>query len=574
MHPRDATENTASDLTANAAPESSSLLNEAKFRPLSRAQEESLLQLFWEGYHCLMPIVDESEFRKHYASLWEPSESRRNQRKQSALVDIILALSLQYGYPFIPRQAAHPADRDAVFGDAAVAGRWYYRRSSSLLTADLESPSITTVQCYLFTAAYLCCASFQNMVYIVTAQALQTAQALGLHLEPPSNMPADQKEIRKRTWWQVLVQEAKVSIKVGRPFMVDWGQVAVPMPMDDALTASYNAASLGVYSPSVDVTWLSYSLYNQKLTLATVEVYDALFEQFGQVMQHDNLTSPYTDPHALETCAKALTDKISTLWLWAENVPEQLKLRRRSGGVPYSTDRSALELDMLAPVWLQRQRVCLELTYHYTVLNLTRPFISFYSHSNVYTPLTERQANLSVNHAISYTFIMHQTITESDLMNGWSEFFVGQWNSALTIIGFILAYPIHPSSPPARTALEKAIAVFDMFGEHFAVSADAARITRALMSKADSLAGGNLGNILPSLSTQAADDDEQHLAAQTAKMHPLPNDLAWLDPNAQIDTSFFDKEVMDWALSIDSYNSFDNFFDSSNPADPWQFGQT
>lgn len=61
-------------------------------RFLSRVQEESVIRLFWEGYHCLLPVVDEVNFRTHYASLWEP---RRPHRAHSPLVDVILALCLQ-----------------------------------------------------------------------------------------------------------------------------------------------------------------------------------------------------------------------------------------------------------------------------------------------------------------------------------------------------------------------------------------------------------------------------------------------------------------------------------------------
>ena len=548
--------------------------------PLSRAQEESILNLFWEGYHCMFPIVDEADFRNHYASLWEPPT--RKQRKQSALVDIILSLCLQYGYAFIPRSAAHPADRDAVFGDAAVAGRWYYRRSQSILTADLESPSITTVQCYIFINSYLCCASFQNMCQIITAQALRTAQVLGLHLEPPADMPLGQRELRKRIWWQVLTNEAKISTKLGRPYLVDWSQVTVSLPLDDAVTASYNNASLGQYSPSSDVSWLSFSLYNHKLFICMTSVHDALYDAFGQVVQQNSTssTSVYQDPQALESVAKLLSNKLSTMWSWAEKLPEQLKLKRRSGGEPYSTDRSPVDLDMLAPVWLQRQRVCLELMYHSQIVNLTRPFISFYSHPRACTPMTERQANLCVSHAIAYTLIMHQVTTDSDIMGGWSEFFYQQWNSAITIVGFILAHPIHPTTPRARSALEKALAVFDVLSTNFAVCSDAARITRDLVGKADLIAGGAPSQPSTTITAPAAatigsgSTDEMMVAPDATSVPSGDGSLAWLDPSLQNNVNYFNQEVMDWALSIDAYNSFDNFFDASNPVDPWLFGQT
>jgi hypothetical protein len=288
----------------------------------------------------------------------------------------------------------------------------------------------------------------------------------------------------------------------------------------------------------------------------------------------------YQDPKALDTVAKVLSDKLSTMWNWVERLPEELKLKRRSGGESYSTDRSPIDLDMLAPIWLQRQRVCLELMYHTLIVNLTRPFISFYSHPSACTPMTERLANLCVSHAIAYTLIMHQITTDSDIMGGWSEFFYQQWNSAITIVGFILAHPIHPATPRARSALEKALSVFDVLSTDFAVCSDAARITRDLVAKADQIAGGPptqpAATAVPSATTGSGGSGMEglSLAPDATSVPGGDGSLAWLDPSLQNNVNYFNQEVMDWALSIDAYNSFDNFFDTSNPADPWLFGQT
>ncbi|KAH7166457.1 fungal-specific transcription factor domain-containing protein [Dactylonectria macrodidyma] len=484
-------------------------------RFMSRSQEESLLRLFWEGYHCIAPVIDEVEFRKHYASLWEPS---RACRKPSPLVDIILALCLQYGYAYIPQAVATSTEGEASLDDATIAGRWYYRRSQSLLMADLESPSISTVQSYIFASMYLCCASFQNMSHIITAQAIRTAQVLGLHVEPPADMPHGERELRKRIWWAVWMSDTKISYKLGRPFLVDRAQVTATMFSDDIEAASYNGATLGSYGPNV--TWLSYAIHNHRLFHTMMDIYDPLWGRFGEVISQNGLSCVYTDPDAVETCAKLLATKLPAIKSWVDNVPVELKMQRRGGGEPYSTGCLAVEIEALAPTWLQRQRVCLELTYHNVVINLTRPFITFYSHPGTYTPVAERHATTCVDHAVSFTLIMHQIVTESDLMSGWSEYFSVQWNAAITLVGFVLAYPIHQATLKARNALDKAVAVFDVFGANFAATA--------------------WGN------TDGSNDG-----------------LAWLDPSQQDGFGQF----MDWALSVDSFNSFERFFNPGNPAD-------
>jgi hypothetical protein len=552
---------------------------------MSRTQEEYWMSLFWEGYHCFMPVVDETELRRHYASLWEPGKPYR---RPSPLVDIILALCLQYGYTFIPRDASKSSDRDASFDDATIAGRWYYRRSQALLTADLESPSITTVQCYIFTTTYLCCASFQNMCHVVNTQCVRMAQILGLHLEPPADLPRGERELRKRIWWAIWFLDSKISSKLGRPFAVDPRQTTVSWPSDDMETATYNGALLGSHGPSV--TWLTYFLQMNRLNHTMADIHDALYNKFGEIMASKGLTSPYKDPRVLETCAEFLAVRIQAMRAWVDQVPQGLKTRRRGGGEPFSNDRSALEVESMAPTWIQRQRACLELIYYAVMTNLTRPFITFYSNSSTYTPIAERHAASCVSYAISHTHIMHQLVTETDLMGGWSEFFLWQWNAAITIAGFIMAYPIHPSTPGARRALDKAIAVFDKFGADFAVSASAAAIARDLVAKADLLTGR--------LRNEITSGPASVTAGSPATNAPTPNatgnvslgvagpgmgdgsgmdaggmdSLAWLDPSQQNDPTYF-SEFMDWAVSVDSFNSFERFFDANNPVDPWAFAQ-
>ncbi|KJR89030.1 fungal specific transcription factor domain protein [Sporothrix schenckii 1099-18] len=520
---------------------------------MSRLQEEAVLRLFWEGYHCLVPIVDETQFRTHYASLWE---SRSTQRAQSALVDIILAINLQFGYAYMPPAILGVAEagRDVLPDDATSAGRAYYRRAQSLLFDELESPSIATVQCCIFATYYLCCASFQNTAHVVLAQAVRTAQILGLHTEPSADLPYAEEELRKRVWWTVWMTDTKISSKLGRPCLIDRALVTVSLFSDGRDAATANDATLGFHD---NVTWLTYALQNLRLFQTLLDVFDPLWEQFGRAIHRKDLSCIYTDPDTVEGCAVTLAQMLPAMKTWADNVPSGLKMRRRGGGEPYSTSCLAVEIDTLVPTWLQRQRVCLELTYHHAVFNLTRPFITFFTHPGTYTPVAERLATTSVDHAVSFALIMHQFITEADVMSCWSEYFAMQWNATITLVGFILAYPIHQATQKARRAVDKALVVLDTFGAHFAISNDAAAITRDLVTKADLLAGHSGSAVSPALNTTPLlPGAAQDILPAESGINSAGNDLSWLDPSQQDGFSQF----MDWALSVDAYNSFERFF--------------
>ena len=61
---------------------------------LTPIQEEYFLDLFWQSYHSSLLVLNEVEFKEHWRSLFA---TPGRPRALSALVDIVIALSMQYG---------------------------------------------------------------------------------------------------------------------------------------------------------------------------------------------------------------------------------------------------------------------------------------------------------------------------------------------------------------------------------------------------------------------------------------------------------------------------------------------
>ena len=523
---------------------------------LTGIQEDYFLSLFWQSYHCTLQIVDEVEFKEHYRSLWTTPGSPR---KPSALVDIILAICMQYGVAFAPRNGLteeRPVDVDD--NDATIAGRWLYRRSQTLLLGDLESPSIMTLQYYIFSVYYLCVASFQNMAHTILAVAVRTAHILGLHLEPPEALPRKERELRKRIWWTLYTLESKTCMKLGRPWSAQLSHSTCSLPSDDyelALLSASNFASFGE-----NVTWLSYSLQNTKLCLAARDVYNAFYDKCADVLGENDMKTIYHDSQAMETCAQSLLSGMQYLQAWLRELPDGLKTKRKGSGEPFSTDKSPLALELFAPMWLQRQRLLLELLYHNLAMNLYRPFISFSRSFSASTPVAEKHAISCVHHAISLTHIMHQVLTETDMLSGWHEAFQWQWNAALSLVGFILAYPLTAPAATAHEAIDRAISVFEQFGNNFAVASSAANVTRDLTAKAHFLTH-RLQNSPPTSPTLTAPNDMKSTQISFDNVNMLPNYLN----NDEIASSFDEATLamiqdpvanpFDLAFSVDSFGS-------------------
>jgi hypothetical protein len=463
---------------------------------LTPTQEDYFLSLFWESYHCTFQILDEGEFREHYRSLWKTSSSTR---KPSPLVDIILAICMQYGLAFLPREVSSPEPKTVVDGnDATIAGRWYYHRSQMLLNSQLESPSMMTLQCQILAVKYLCNASYQNMAYTGLATAIRTAHLLGVHLEPPVDMPREQRELRKRVWWTLYCMECKTCMKLDRPWSAPFSLITCQLPADDRQLALISGSNFASYGE--DLTWLTYTLQMTKMMLAVRTVFVAFADKCGDIVASNLGRGIYKDPQTLEECATFLESQMGVLRSFESQLPDGLKTKRKNSGVPFSTDRAMLDIELYAPLWLQRQRLMFELLYHNLALNLYRPFICFpstfpgslvsppeISAFSDTTPVTESHANSCIEHAMTITRMMHQILTGSEILSGMHEAFHFQWNATVSLIGFILAYPLSPLTPEVRENINNAIAVFETFGKHFAVGASAANVTRNLVAKADYL---------------------------------------------------------------------------------------
>ncbi|KAK3684121.1 fungal-specific transcription factor domain-containing protein [Podospora appendiculata] len=456
-------------------------------RFLTAAEEEHFLGLFWELYHCSMQIVDEASFKAHYSTLWRQDKTSR---RPSALVDIILALCMQC--EGIPSRAAH------------------YDRCQALLLPELESPTLATLQCQLFSVIWQCCASLQNMAHATLALAMRTAHMLGLHIDPQSGgaMTRPERELRRRLWWTLYAVESKTCMKLGRPWSAPLSESTCALPADDdQLCGTYMSQSAGRLRDG-GVTWLSYTVQNTKLVLAARQVYVTFWQKCAVVVDGGG-RGFYEDVAALEDCAGFLEAGMKChLGVFVRDVPAGLKMARTGGGERFSTDRSPLAMDASEPVWLQRQRIFLELLYHNLTMNLYRPFICFrdsppvVSTGTVTSPVADRCAAACVSHAVALTHITHQVLVETALLDGWHEAFQWQWNAAMTTIGFLLAYPASPAAASARASVDLAVRSFEMFGSVFAVAVSAACVTRDLANKADFIngcrgVGGGPGDLMP-----------------------------------------------------------------------------
>jgi hypothetical protein len=136
----------------------------------------------------------------------------------------------------------------------------------------------------------------------------------------------------------------------------------------------------------------------------------------------------------------------------------------------------------------------------------------------------------------------------------------------MTLVGFVLTYPQGPSTHAARTAIDRSVLVFDIFGKNFSVAASAAKIVRDLCPKVDFLRGQSRVSLGFSDTTQNAANfeglDEQPLADDRFSMANINNSAAGKTGLYSIEGA--DQDFFDMALSVDFWADFDMLWPSTN----------
>lgn len=430
---------------------------------LSREQEEDFLVLLWQAYHCIYPIISEEEFRAYYDSLWAGTNGQ-TPRQSSALVDSMLAVSMQYGSTFLSDDEQMvdgvPESKASHFTTAAHA---FYRRSQRALMETLEYPSIPSLQSHLYCIIYLYNIANLDTAHAVLALAIRLAQMLRLHIRPLGPVPQATQELYCRIWWTLYQLDSQISMILGRPPLIDPDEVGCAIPSD---TVQMSATVL-VSPPEEGITWLSFHVQYIRLTAVARGIHAAFSARCAETLQTKEFQDIHEDPSTLELLGTFMGNEIRAMYDWVQTVPRALKNQRQGSGEAFSTDRTPLNLNPASPLWLQRQRLLLEMTFHHLQLSILRTFIRFPPRGASLTPLSDGHGIVALNHAVVLTNILSQVLSETDLLSGLTPALLYQWDATVCILAFVLANPVCPPTPAARKILPAAFRNLDILGQSF-----------------------------------------------------------------------------------------------------------
>ncbi|KAI0388915.1 fungal-specific transcription factor domain-containing protein [Xylariaceae sp. FL0594] len=456
---------------------------------LPPAQEIHFLDLFWQSHYFSYPVLNEAIFRKEYKSLVDQT-SPGEPRKSSPLVDIVLALCIQLGN-FRLRQTRSPQPEDGSSPEyPCLAGFQYYQRCQDALDDTIDSPSITAVHSYIYSVVYLCEAGLLKRAQVLTGKAIMTSMMLGLHHEPPSTEPEPLREVSRRTWWCVYLLDAKLSMETGQPPMIDHSLPTCRLPSDLPETARWLAPHYP-YDENCP-TWLGFQTQTLRLLDAARVARTEFYTKYDSVVADDGYDSFAKNGNIREECAHVLTEQMKALDAWTQQVPKGYYVHRKDEGKPFLTDCAPLDLSPNRNVLIhcQRQRLLLELQYHFYCMCLYRPFICFTSTCEEPTPLSDSKAVDSLNHAMALTSMIHAGLTSSAALFGHYDVFRWQKDALFTMIGFAYTFPVSHSTTNIQRSIELAITDLALFCDTLPEASALVIKARQLAENVDSVING------------------------------------------------------------------------------------
>ncbi|KAJ5595430.1 uncharacterized protein N7459_001638 [Penicillium hispanicum] len=489
---------------------------------MTRAQEEYFLTLLWQSFHCVYPVLSEPEFRQYYNSLWSSSTPDGiPTRKSSALVDVLLAVCIQYSSAFVV--GGENQQRNSEGGwqapNANLASRLYYQRAQRLLQSELESPDIIVVQSHIYSIVYLYNISLLNTAHITLGATVRIAHALRLHIRPLDGLSPERQELQRRIWWTLYRLDTQLSMTLDRPPLIQLSDVSCGLPGDDREHARLSGTVL--FSNHEEISWLSFHVQCTKLTFLVQELQGAFHRKCFQLLSANKVQDIYDDPRLLETLAEFLGREMTGIHNWVQNLPQSLCSPHSRVEDAFLTNRTGPNPSLYSPLWLQRQRLLLELYYHHLLISTLRPFMRFPPMSSSMTPLTDSYNISCLNHAMTITHILNKVLSNTDLLRGWSPIFQCQWDAILCTLGFVLANPLCPSTPSARKSLQTAITTLELVSDHFVAAKNAAQVAREVNCHADGL----IGRVQQGLAWQQGPRGMQSLST-TTQTSPVPSSQA------------------------------------------------
>lgn len=203
--------------------------------PPDLAQE--LIDLYFEHCYPMLPML-------HKASFLEKLKSKTNQ-PSPLLLNAIFAVTSRFSKDERVKSASgSPYDNGSVFFD----------RAKELLDKDIDKINLATVQALILISSHQYGAKKGTRAWLYNGLAFRMAQAIGLFRNCDHwNIPAIEREERKRTFWCCFIVDQSTSAYYGRPTTLNEEDCDTTYPCEEDDTSDGSAPIVEYMKYAIDL---------------------------------------------------------------------------------------------------------------------------------------------------------------------------------------------------------------------------------------------------------------------------------------------------------------------------------
>ncbi|KAF2753651.1 hypothetical protein EJ05DRAFT_167020 [Pseudovirgaria hyperparasitica] len=420
--------------------------------PLSRKLQDHYNRLYWRRLHQALPVLQADSYKAHYAMLWHSDGSRHI----SSLVDIVHALAVQSEYSSkVPDLSDQPGllETDSAKDKARSLASSLFQSCSDVLNKEHDSPTWTTLQCYILQVHYLHNEWRHKSAYQVLGLAIRAAHILGLHQRAPQGTPTDDLNTQDRMRDLLFCLDTQQLIEYG-----------MPCGLPDRTPKRY--------IPPPDPENRDFWFYYSSMMIIAKSIHNHLNTDLQPLASRPTTgTNSEIGFDALKRMEVALPKLCLVVEAWAESLPPKFQLTQANGETSL-TMKPAMRIDPDVPVWHLRQYVLLDISYHWVCLTLVRWFLD--PKSNVEPSEVQpfdQFAIRAAQHATAIVKILDVTNNETEALQGWLIAHRIVWDAALALIGFLHGRPGHSLTAEVISALTMSGTILETQGTRFAHAA-------------------------------------------------------------------------------------------------------
>ncbi|KAJ5761528.1 hypothetical protein N7533_003567 [Penicillium manginii] len=303
-------------------------------REVPPALEEHLINLYFSWQDPSFHVVD----RKLYEDAKEKWFAMEDTSLYSeALRNAMCAIGCAFETRFHPSFVTFPKTLVDFFGD----------RARSLLEAELDFPSVATVQAMVILSSHEIGNGMDSRGWLYSGMAIRLAFDLALHIDMSSHVlkgviSAADADLRRTVFWAAYIVDHQLGFHLGRPFRTNMDDVTVGKPSQDCCNQSQG--------------WIPYE--NPASVIQRSDGHDCTGLVSQQLVSLCEIMAPcgYIDKAAMQEFNERI---VAELCKWKGNLPQILRIDLNDHVSPYPP-----------------HVLLLHMQYHQNIIYAHRPWMS------------------------------------------------------------------------------------------------------------------------------------------------------------------------------------------------------